>query len=110
MQVRLKLNSLSQAFGLRSEEQAASHSVHKLTLGVFALSNALDHGVPFHRQKASLQKSCAEDPLISLAVDSLPETDQVGLSPSPGIQRGSSQQAFKQPSSDEFSVSGHGMS
>ena len=79
LQVRLKLNSLTQAFRLRSEEHATSHSVHKLTLGVFALNNALDHGVPFNPQKAALQKSCADDPLISLAVDSLPETDQVGL-------------------------------
>ena len=76
----MKLNSLTQAFGMRSDEQATSHSVHKLTLGVFALNNALDHGVPFARQKAALQRSCAEDSLISLAVDSLPETDQVRFS------------------------------
>ena len=75
----MKLNSLKQAFGMGSDDRATSHSIHKLTLGVFALSNALDSGVPFTPQKAALQKSCAEDPLVSLAADSLPEIEQVGL-------------------------------
>lgn len=84
IQVRIKLNSLTQAFNHRSDQQATSHSVHKLMLGVFALSNALDEGLPASQQKAALQASCADDGLISLAIDSLPKStgNQVGLLPS----------------------------
>lgn len=74
LKVRMKLNSLTQAFSQRSEESAASHSVHKLTLGVFALNNALEAGHPTSRHRDLLRSSCDKDPLVSLAVDSLPES------------------------------------
>ena len=67
----MKLNALSQAFGRRSQEQATSHMVHKLSLGTFALESALERGSPFAAEARSLQQSCAEDPLVDAAVASV---------------------------------------
>ena len=67
----MKLNALSQAFGCRSQEQATSHMVHKLSLGTFALESALERGSPFAAEARSLQQSCAEDPLVDAAVASV---------------------------------------
>lgn len=77
----MKLNGLSQAFGRRSQEQATSHGVHRLSLGLFALEAALDAGVPLAAEAASLQDSCAEDALVAAAVSSLPQeaTEKVTL-------------------------------
>jgi len=55
VQVRMKLNSLSTAFGRRSEEQASSHTVHNLSLGTFALENALQEGLPLDAGARALQ-------------------------------------------------------
>lgn len=68
----MKLNSLAQAFSHRSDESATSHSVHKLSLGVFALEDALQQGSPFSDQKTVLLTSCSDDRLVDLAVQSLP--------------------------------------
>ena len=81
LKVRMKLNSLTEAFGRRSTDQATSHSVHRLTTGIFALNNALEQGKPFAQQKVALKQSSGSDNLISLAVASLPEAEsnQVGI-------------------------------
>ena len=62
----MKLNSLSKAFGQRSEEQASSHVVHKLSLGTFGLENALQEGLPFDAQARSLQvhAPCSHSPSL----------------------------------------------
>lgn len=72
-QVRSKLNALSKAFNRRSEEQRDSAQAHQLSLGTFALENALKHGAPFSSAASKLAESCPEDGLVSLAVQALQE-------------------------------------
>jgi cation transport ATPase len=72
-QVRVKLNALSQAFSRRSEEQKDSTQAHLLSLGTFALENALVQGLPFSKAASRLASSCNEDELVSAALQALPK-------------------------------------
>ena len=81
MQIRGQLNGLSQAFGHRSLESSNSHTVHKVSVGTFALLHALQQGAPFGQEAARLRTACPDDPLIIAILDSLPHSlaDQVPL-------------------------------
>lgn len=74
----MKLNTLSAAFGRRSREQAISHGLHKLSLGVFELGSAVESGQPCGAEARALAESCTGDDLVAAAVSSLPaSTEQV---------------------------------
>ena len=66
------MNSLSKAFNQRSTAAKNSHGVHKVSLGTFALSNALEQGSPFASEAEALKQSNPDDRLISAVVDTLP--------------------------------------
>ena len=54
MQVRQRVNALSQAFQRRSDERVTSTVAHKLAAGTFALQQALGSGRPYEAEVRSM--------------------------------------------------------
>ena len=72
-QVRTFVNSLGAAFSRRSDEAQASNLAHQLSLGVFALEDALAHGRPYAAAASQLARSAPEDELVASACKALPQ-------------------------------------
>ncbi|KAG0469773.1 hypothetical protein HPP92_016473 [Vanilla planifolia] len=75
-EANLNINALCMAFYARSEEARQTHSVHKLSLGTFALEDALSKGLPFRPEIDALYKSLEgidQESLPGLALSSLPD-------------------------------------
>lgn len=72
-QLRTQVNALSKAFSLRSDERMQSHTAHRITTGVLALTTALETGRPFVGELAVLKRAAraSSDPLLQAAVLSL---------------------------------------
>ncbi len=56
LQVRQHVNALGAAFSRRSNEAQASTLAHQLSLGVFALEDALAHGRPYAAAASQLAR------------------------------------------------------
>lgn len=67
------MNALGQAFSRRSDEQRDSTRAHQVSLGAFALENALARGQPYAQAASLLAQSCREDELVSAALQALPK-------------------------------------
>ena len=72
-QLRTRVNALGQAFTRRSDEQRDSTRAHQVSLGAFALENALARGQPYGQAASLLAQSCPEDELVSAALQALPK-------------------------------------
>ena len=72
VQLRGKVNALGQAFSQRSDEQRDSTRAHQVSLGAFALEDALAHGRPYAAAASLLSQSCSEDDLVAAALQALP--------------------------------------
>ena len=74
------MNALGQAFSRRSDEQRDSTRAHQVSLGAFALEDALAHGRPYAAAASLLSQSCSEDDLVAAALQALPKeaTDKAG--------------------------------
>lgn len=74
VQLRFKVNALGQAFTRRSDEQRDSMRAHQISLGAFALQNALAHGKPYADAASLLAQTCAkEDEVVAAALQALPQ-------------------------------------
>ena len=73
MQVRKYVNALGAAFSRRSDEAQASTLAHQLSLGVFALEDALAHGRPYAAAASQLASSAPQDELVASACQALPQ-------------------------------------
>ena len=73
MQVRKYVNALGAAFSRRSDEAQASTLAHQLSLGVFALEDALAHGRPYAAAASQLARSAPQDELVASACWALPQ-------------------------------------
>lgn len=73
MQVRAQVNALGQAFHKRSNERLISTSAHRLASGTFALHEALARGQPYLQEVEALAMGCEDDPLVIVALQSVPE-------------------------------------
>lgn len=73
LQVRQHVNALGAAFSRRSNEAQASTLAHQLSLGVFALEDALAHGRPYAAAASQLARCAPDDELVASACRALPE-------------------------------------
>ena len=73
VQVRKYVNALGAAFSRRSDEAQASTLAHQLSLGVFALEDALAHGRPYAAAASQLASSAPQDELVASACQALPQ-------------------------------------
>lgn len=73
LQVRKHVNALGAAFSRRSDEAQASTLAHQLSLGVFALEDALSHGRPYAAAADQLARSAPDDELVASACQALPQ-------------------------------------
>ena len=73
LQVRQHVNALGAAFSRRSNEAQASTLAHQLSLGVFALEDALAHGRPYAAAASQVARCAPDDELVASACRALPE-------------------------------------
>ena len=73
LQVRQHMNALGAAFSRRSNEAQASTLAHQLSLGVFALEDALTHGRPYAAAASQVARCAPDDELVASACQALPE-------------------------------------
>ena len=73
LQVRQHVNALGAAFSRRSNEAQASTLAHQLSLGVFALEDALTHGRPYAAAASQVAHCAPDDELVASACRALPE-------------------------------------
>eukprot|EP00775_Hariotina_reticulata_P007772 gene7772-7970_t len=71
-QLRATVNALSLAFDQRTSQVKSAHEVHKVSLGVLALSRALEAGQPIGTQLQHLTSGCPGDMLVASVATSLP--------------------------------------
>lgn len=81
LQVRKYVNALGMAFSRRSDEAQASTLAHELSLGVFALEDALAHGRPYAAAASQLARSAPDNELVALACEALPQGAAKRVSP-----------------------------
>ena len=83
-QVREQVNALGSAFHQRSDERLISTSAHRIAAGTFALAEALARGQPYLGEVETLAEGCQDDPLVIVALQSVPEAyaDTVRIFPS----------------------------
>ncbi|KAK9904932.1 hypothetical protein WJX75_005876 [Coccomyxa subellipsoidea] len=106
-ELRTRVNALGQAFSRRSDEQRDSTRAHQVSLGAFALEDALAHGRPYAAAASLLSQSCSEDDLVAAALQALPkEAADKGiptrvelLQRAPGVAQNARQMAYIEPGS-----------
>ncbi|EFJ11706.1 hypothetical protein SELMODRAFT_446862 [Selaginella moellendorffii] len=69
----VKMEAMNAALEAKSEEAREGHEIKQLSLGAFALEDALQNGAPIEKEVTSLLKSAGGDPLVEVAVMTLPK-------------------------------------
>ncbi|XP_024516782.1 MICOS complex subunit MIC60 [Selaginella moellendorffii] len=71
--VKVHMEAMNAALEAKSEEAREGHEIKQLSLGAFALEDALQNGAPIEKEVTSLLKSAGGDPLVEVAVMTLPK-------------------------------------